>query len=113
MDTAKFPQRTTSPVARRLHAILRYCKGYQEVCDSPSRVKWVVNSVLHLAREDLPVGCRDAALTLRSVRMPRRLTSVLSIDQTCKLLVELGRYRVYQHEQEEAFSREQSRKRAR
>src|SRR5260370_21116097 len=35
--THPLPQRTTSPVARRLHAMLRHCPGYSEACERSSR----------------------------------------------------------------------------
>ena len=85
----QFPQRTMSPVARSLHARLRYIPGY----NTDNRIAWVLKSVL------------------KGLKFPRRLTRILSIDQTCKMLVEIGRYRAYQHEQEEAFEHEQARKR--
>src|SRR6266571_7690611 len=63
--THPLPQRTTSPVARRLHAILRYCPGYQEACQSPRRVAWVISAILQQSHRDLPTGCIDAALELQ------------------------------------------------
>jgi hypothetical protein len=108
--TAHFSQRTTSPVARRLHAFLRYCPGYRD----ENRVQWVVNAVLWLSRSscfDLPIGCRDAALALRAAKLPVRLTRVLSIDQACKLIVEIGRSCASKNAEEETFRREQARKR--
>ena len=63
--THPLPQRTTSPVARRLHAILRYCPGYQEACESPRRVAWVISAILQQSHRDLPTGCIDAALELQ------------------------------------------------
>jgi hypothetical protein len=112
--TARFPQRTTSPLARRLHALLRSCPGYQEVCISEchvSRAQWVIRSVLLLARSDLPIGLKDAARELQAVYLPSTLTGVLSIDQLCKFLVEIGRYCAYRNVVEEEFSHEQARKR--
>ena len=111
MYTAKLPQRTTSPVARRLHALLRYCPGYREVCnDSPRRVEWVLTSLTQLARPDLPIGCVDAARELQAADLAPTLTRHLSIDQLCKIIVEVGRYCAYRNVEEEEFTREQARK---
>lgn len=108
MKTAnQFPKRTTSPVARSLHARLRYLPGYK----TDNRLSWVLKSVLRLSGSDLPIGCKDAALVLKAVKLPTKLTRILSIDQACKIIVEVGRYRAYQHAEEEAFELEQARKR--
>jgi hypothetical protein len=100
-----------SPVARRLHALLRYCPGYHEVCDSTHRIEWVLDSVLQFTHRDLPIGCVDAARELQAVYLAPTLTRHLTIDQLCKIIVELGRYCAYRNVVEEEFTREQARTR--
>lgn len=107
------PQRTLSPVARHLHALLRSSPGYYAVCDSPSRVAWVLDVLLYSARCDLPLGCKDAARELRAASLPLTLTRHLTIDQLCKIIVEVGRYCAYRNVVEEEFTREQARCRPR
>ena len=110
----QFPQRTTSPVAHRLHALLRYCPGYGEVCNDRSRrVGWVLTSLTQLARPDLPIGCIHAVRELQAADLTPTLTRHLSIDQLCKIVVEVGRYCAYRTVEEEEFTREQERKRRR
>src|SRR5260370_31660375 len=105
------PQRTTSPVACRLHAILRYCPGYQEACESPRRVVWVISAILQQSHRDLPAGCIDAALELQEALpfFAPKLTCHLTVDQLCKIIVEVGRYGAYRNVVEEEFAREQAR----
>src|SRR5712692_8879886 len=93
-------QRTTSPVARRLHALLRYCPGYQDVCNSPRKTAWVVTTILQLSDYDLPAGCLSAARELHAALpfFAPKLTRHLTIDQLCKIMVE------------EAYASEQARK---
>ncbi|QBD82436.1 hypothetical protein EPA93_43265 [Ktedonosporobacter rubrisoli] len=109
------PVRTVSPVARRLHALLRYCPGYSEAYDSPStrRAQWVLDALEQLNRSDLPLGCRDAVYELQQCHLPASLTRYLSVDQLCKIIVELGRYCAYRNVAEEEFAREQTRGRSR
>ena len=106
------PQRTTSPVARRLHTILRYCPGYQEACQSPRRVAWVISAILQQSHRDLPAGCIDAALELQEALpfFAPKLTCHLTVDQLCKIIIEVGRYCVYRNVVEEEFVREQARR---
>ena len=106
------PQRTTSPVARRLHAILRYCPGYQEACQSPRRVAWVISAILQHSHRDLPAGCLDAALELQEALpfFAPKLTCHLTVDQLCKIIVEVGRYCAYRKVVEEEFTCEQARR---
>ena len=114
MGTARFPQRTTSPTAKHLHALLRYCPGYSQVVNSPvPRARWVLSSVLLLRRSDLPIGCKDAARELRAVNLAPTLTHALTVDQLCKIICELGRYCAYRNVEEENFASEQARGRKR
>jgi hypothetical protein len=109
--TNPLPKRTTSPVARRLHALLRYYPGYHEACDSPRMIAWVITTILQSSRCDLPVGCKSAACELQTV-LPffvPKLTRHLTIDQFCKIIVELGRYCAYRSMVEEEYAREQAR----
>src|SRR2546429_9633389 len=110
--THPLPQRTTSPVARRLHAILRYCPGYQEACESPRRVAWVISAILQHSHRDLPAGCIDAALELQEALpfFAPKLTRHLTVDQLCKIIVEVGRYCAYRNVVEEEFMHEQARR---
>jgi hypothetical protein len=106
------PLCTTSPVARHLHALLRYSPGYKEACTSPCKTAWVVNAVLQLSScDDLPIGCQSAARELQ-VALPffaPKLTRYLSIDQLCKIIVELGRYCAYRSMVEDEYACEQAR----
>lgn len=106
------PQRTTSPVARRLHAMLRYCPGYHEACESPRRIAWVISAVLQLSHRDLPAGCLDAACELQEALpfFAPKLTCHLTIDHLCKIIVDVGRYCAYRNVVEEEFGREQARR---
>lgn len=114
MDTAHFPQRTTSPTAKHLHALLRYSPGYSLVVDCPvPRARWVLSSVLLLKRSDLPIGCKVAAHELQDADLTPTLTSALTVDQLCKIICELGRYCAYRNEEEEKFTNEQTRGRKR
>ncbi len=89
--THPLPQRTTSPVARRLHAQLRQCPGYGEACER---------------------SCVDAALELQEALpfFAPKLTCHLTIDQLCKIIVEVGRYCAYRNVVEEEFMHEQARR---
>lgn len=109
--SAPLPQRTTSPVARRLHAYLRYCPGYQEACNSPCKTAWVVNAVLQLSDYDLPMGCQSAARELQAALpfFAPKLTRHLTIDHLCKIIVEVGRYCAYRNMVEEEYACEQAR----
>jgi hypothetical protein len=110
------PQRTTSPVARRLHAMLRQCPGYGEACESSSRrIAWVISAILQHYHRDLPIGCMDAALELQEALpfFAPKLTCHLTVDQLCKIIVEVGRYCAYRNVVEEEFAREQARSRSR
>jgi len=71
----------------------------------------VLDALSQLARCDLPIGCLDAIRELQQVLpfFAPRLTACLSIDQLCKIIVELGRYCAYRNVVEEEFSREQGR----
>jgi hypothetical protein len=105
-----FPQRTTSPTARHLHALLRYCPGYSQVVDCPvSRVRWVLSSILLLRRSDLPIGCKQAARELQDADLAPTLIYALTVDQLCKIICEVGRYCAYRNAEEEAFAIEQAR----
>ena len=111
--THPLPQRTTSPVARRLHAMLRYCPGYREACERSSRrVAWVISAILQHSHRDLPIGCVDAALELQEALpfFAPKLTCHLTIDQLCKIIVEVGRYCAYRNVVEEEFMHEQARR---
>lgn len=106
------PQRTTSPVARRLHAMLRQCPGYGEACErSTRRVALVISAILQHCHRDLPIGCVDAALELQDALpfFAPKLTCNLTVDQLCKIIVEVGRYCAYRNVVEEEFAREQAR----
>src|SRR5689334_9892930 len=85
-EASLLPKRTISPVARRLHALLRYCPGYSEAIDSPRRVGWVLTSILQLRQSDLPIGCVAAAAELQAVlpQFAPKLTRHLTIEQVCK-----------------------------
>ncbi len=109
--TNPLPKRTTSPVARRLHAYLRYQPGYHEACSSPRKTAWVVETVLQLSDYDLPVGCSSAARELQAALpfFAPKLTRHLTIDQLCKIVVEVGRYCAYRTMVEEDYAREQAR----
>jgi hypothetical protein len=110
--THPLPQRTTSTLARRLHAQLRQCPGYHEACQSSRRIAWVISALLQLSHRDLPAGCMDAALE-RQDALPffaPKLTCHLTVDQLCKIIVEVGRYCAYRNVVEEEFAREQARK---
>jgi hypothetical protein len=109
--THLLPQRTLSPLARRLHALLRYCPGYREADDSPRRVVWTLDTLLQLAHRDLPLGCMDAVRELQAASLPQTLTRHLTIDHLCKIIVEVGWYCAYRNVAEEEFSREQARRR--
>src|SRR2546430_8300317 len=98
--THAFPQRTTSPVARRLHAQLRYCPGYREAYESSVyRIPWLIGAILQLSRRELPIGCVDAAYELQKALpfFAPQLTCHLTIDQLCKIVVEIGRYCAYRN----------------
>lgn len=109
--TNPLPLRTTSPVARRLHDYLRYCPGYQEARNSPCKTAWVVNAVLQLPHCDLPVGCLSAARELQAALpfFAPKLTRHLTIDQLCKIIVEVGRYCAYRTMVEDEYASEQAR----
>ncbi len=113
--TNPLPQRTTSPVAHRLHAILRYSPGYREACNSPRRLAWVLNAILQLSHCDLPIGCMSAARELQEVLpfFAPKLTRHLTIDQLCKIVVEVGRYCAYCNAVAEEYASEQARSRPR
>ncbi len=111
--THPLPQRTTSPVARRLHAMLRQFPGYGEACERISRrVAWVISAILQHCHRDLPIGCVDAALELQEALpfFAPKLTCHLTIDQLCKIIVEIGRYCAYRNVVEEEFMHEQARR---
>jgi len=61
------PQRTTSPVARRLHAQLHDIAGYHEAYESPRKVAWTLGAIMQLSRtrRDLPIGLLDAVDALQ------------------------------------------------
>jgi hypothetical protein len=87
------PQRTTSPSARRLHAQLHDVPGYREAYESPRRVAWTLNAIAQLPRDWLPMGVPDAleALVDALPDFAPKLVKQLSIDQLCKIVVEVGR----------------------
>ena len=61
------------------------------------------------------LDCIDTALELQEALpfFAPKLTRHLSIDQLCKIIVEVGRYCAYRNVVEEEFAREQARSRSR
>jgi hypothetical protein len=106
------PQRTTSPLARRLHAQLHDVPGYHDAYESPRRVAWTLNAIAQLPRDWLSVGVPDALEALYDALpdFAPKFVRHLSIDQLCKIVVEVGRLRAYQREVEEQFERELARR---
>jgi hypothetical protein len=52
----------------------------------------------------------DAVRELHASSLPQTLTRHLTIDQLCKIIVEVGRYCAYRNVAEEEFTREQARR---
>jgi hypothetical protein len=72
----------------------------------------VISALLQLSHRDLPAGCIDAARELQEALpfFAPKLTCHLTVDQLCKIIVEVGRYCAYRKVVEEEFKREQARK---
>lgn len=106
------PRRTMSPSARRLHAQLHDIPGYHEAYESPRRVAWTLNAIAQLPRSFLPMGVPDAIEALYEALpdFAPKLVKHLTIDQLCKIIVEVGRLRAWQREVEEQFEKELARK---
>jgi len=76
---------------------------------------WVISAILQHSHRDLPAGCIDATLELQETLpfFAPKLTCHLSIDQLCKIVVEVGCYCAYRNVVEEEFAREQARSHSR
>ena len=108
----RYPSSSTTDHFPCSASVAHHCPGYQEACQSPRRVAWVISAILQQSHRDLPAGCIDAALELQEALpfFAPKLTCHLTVDQLCKIIIEVGRYCVYRNVVEEEFVREQARR---